>query len=251
MIPIDLSGKTAIVTGASQGLGAAIAAVLHRSGANVGVNYWPDAQGANQAKAEALIAAMGPCACAVPGDVRDAAAAARMVRTVSERFGGIDILVNNAGIVRDRSFRKMTLDEWNDVLGTNLTGTFIVTKAVEPVLSSGGRIVSLASISAALGFFGQANYAAAKAGVIGMTRVLARELARRAITVNAIAPGVVMTDMALTIPAAERDRMQALIPLGRFGEASDIASAVLFLCSDLSSYITGQTIHVNGGWMPT
>ena len=156
-------------------------------------------------------------------------------------------MVNNAGIVRDRSLRKMTAEEWDAVIGTNLTGVFNLCKAAEPVLADGGRIVSLSSISAAIGLFGQANYAAAKAGVIGLTKVLARELARRRITVNAIAPGVVLTDMALTIPEAERGRMLGVIPLGRFGAADDIAGAVLFLCSGLAGYVTGQTLHVNGG----
>ncbi len=250
MIPLTLSGKTAIITGASQGIGAAIATMLARAGAGVAITYWPDPAGENRARAESLAGPWGDRAFAVPGDVRDEAAMSAMVVAVAERFGHIDILVNNAGIVRDRSFRKMSLEEWQQVIDTNLTGAFTACKAVEPLLRSGGRIVSLASISAALGFFGQANYAAAKSGVIGLTRVLARELAKRQITANAIAPGVVMTDMARTIPEAERSRMLSLVPLGRFGDPADIAGCVLFLCSDLASYITGQTIHVNGGWHP-
>jgi len=250
MIPLCLAGRTAIVTGAGQGIGAAIATLLHQAGANAAITYWPDPAGENQAKAEGLAARLGERAFACPGDVRDEAAMAVMAGQVASRFGGVDILINNAGIVRDRSFRKMSLTEWQQVIDTNLTGAFTACKAVEPLLPSGGRIVSMASISAALGFFGQANYAAAKSGVIGLTRVLARELAKRRITVNAIAPGVVMTDMARTIPEAERERMRSLVPLGRFGEPADIAGCVLFLCSDLASYITGQTIHVNGGWHP-
>ena len=251
MIPIDLGGRTAIITGASQGLGAAIASLLHRAGATVAITYWPDPQGANQANAEQLVARLGERAAAIPGDVRTSAAMTAMVAEVLARFGRIDLLVNNAGIVRDRSFKKMSDDEWQQVIATNLTGTFNACRAVEAHLESGGRIINLASISAALGFYGQANYAAAKAGVIGLTRVLARELAKRRITANAIAPGLVLTDMGLTIPADERTRMLANIPLGRFGEPDDIAYAVLFLCSDLAGYVTGQTIHVNGGWFPT
>ena len=142
----------------------------------------------------------------------------------------------------------MSGEEWDAVIDTNLTGVFNLCKAAEPVLEQGGSIVSLSSISAAIGFYGQANYAAAKAGVVGLTKVLARELAKRRITVNAIAPGLVLTDMGKSIPAEERERMLSLIPLGRLGEADDIAGAALFLCSNLSRYITGQTVHVNGGW---
>jgi 3-oxoacyl-[acyl-carrier protein] reductase len=251
MIAIDLTGRVAVITGASQGLGAAIATLLHRAGASVAITYWPDPDGINRANAERLAMQLGEHALAIAGDVRDATAMAAMAAAVTARFGRIDMLVNNAGIVRDRSFRKMSSDEWEQVIDTNLTGAFTACKAVEPLLQNGGRIVSLASISAALGFFGQANYAAAKAGVIGFTRVLARELAKRQITVNAIAPGVIMTDMAMTIPEAERERMLTHIPLGRFGVPDDIAQAVLFLCSDLAGYLTGQTLHVNGGWLPT
>jgi 3-oxoacyl-[acyl-carrier protein] reductase len=250
MIPIDLAGRAAIVTGASQGLGAAIAETLHRAGAGVALAYFPDAQGVNRANAERIAARLGERALAVAGDVRDAAAMEGVAAATAARFGRIDILVNNAGIVRDRSFKKMSADEWRQVIDTNLTGTFTACKAAEARLESGGRIVNLASISAALGFYGQANYAAAKAGVIGLTRVLARELAKRRITANAIAPGLVLTDMGLTIPEAERERMLAGIPLARFGQPADIAGTVLFLCSDLAAYVTGQTVHVNGGWLP-
>jgi 3-oxoacyl-[acyl-carrier protein] reductase len=250
MIALDLTGKTAIITGGSQGIGAAIATLLHRAGATVAIAYWPDPGGQNQSNADRLAGQLGGRAMAVAGDVRDELAMTAMATQVAARCERIDILINNAGIVRDRSFRKMSLQEWQQVIDTNLTGAFCACKAVEPLMQPGGRIVNLASISAALGFFGQANYAASKSGVIGLTRVLARELAKRQITVNAIAPGVVITDMALTIPPAERERMMTQVPLGRFGDAQDIASCALFLCSDLASYITGQTIHVNGGWHP-
>jgi 3-oxoacyl-[acyl-carrier protein] reductase len=251
MVPIDLSGRTAIITGGGQGLGAAVATVLHRAGAAIVVTYWPDPAGENRTRAEALVQQLGGQALAVAGDVRDAAAMAAAVATTVERFGHLDILVNNAGIVRDRSFKKMSMPEWQQVIDTNLTGVFTACKAAEPHLREGGRIVNVSSISAALGFFGQANYAAAKAGVSGLTRVLARELARRRITANAVAPGLVLTEMGLTIPAEERQRMLANVPLGRFGEPDDIANAILFLCSDLAAYLTGQTLHVNGGWYPT
>lgn len=191
MIAIDLSGRTALVTGGGQGLGAATSAA----------------------------------------------------------FGRLDIVVNNAGIVRDRTVRKMSRDEWDAVIQTNLTGVFHVCRAAADQLADGGRIVNLASISGLIGLFGQGNYAASKAGVIGLTKVLRRELARRRIPVNAVAPGVVLTEMGQTIPEAVRAEMLKGIPLGRFGEAEEIAHTILFLCSDLASYITGQVIRVNGGWI--
>ena len=249
MISIDLSGKTAIVTGGSQGVGAAIAALLHRAGANVVVNYFADDQGANRHKAEAVAAALGDRGAIAAGDVRSLDDVRRVFDEAAARFGGVDILVNNAGILRDRTIAKMTDDEWQSVIDTNLTGVFHGGKAAGERLRDGGRIVNLASISAILGTFGQANYVAAKAGVIGLTKVLSRELARRNITVNAVAPGVVLTEMGLSIPDAARAQMLPQIPLGRFAEADDVAGAILLLCSDLAAYITGQVLHVNGGWL--
>jgi 3-oxoacyl-[acyl-carrier protein] reductase len=251
MIPIDLSGRTAIVTGGGQGLGAAVATALHRAGAAVVITYWPDPERRNQAIAEAQAAQLGERALAVAGDVRSPEAMSAAVEATVARFGRLDILVNNAGILRDRSFKKMSLPEWQQVIDTNLTGVFTSCKAAEPHLQEGGRIVNVSSIAAALGFFGQVNYAAAKAGVQGLTRVLARELAKRRITVNAVAPGLVLTEMGLTVPEEERQRMLGNVPLGRFGESEDIANAILFLCSGLAAYVTGQTLHVNGGWYPT
>ena len=246
MIGIDLSGKTALVTGASQGLGAATARMLHRAGANVALNYV--AVGTNQANAERVAADLGQRATAVEADVRDPASVGRMFENVAQRFGGIDIVVNNAGILRDHTARKMTQEEWQDVLDTNLTGVFNVCRLAADQLRDGGRIVNLASISAVIGFFGQSNYVAAKAGVVGLTKVLSKELAKRQITVNAVAPGVVLTEMGKSIPDEQRAAMLALVPLARFGEPDEIAGAILFLCSELASYVTGQTLHVNGGW---
>jgi len=248
MISIDLSGSSAIVTGASQGLGSAIASTLYQAGASVVINYWPDPEGINRTKAEQLSTSLGERAMALAGDVRRLEDMAELVAATRKRFGRLDIVVNNAGILRDRSLKKMSGEEWGAVIDTNLTGVFNLCKAAEPALESGGSIISLSSISAAIGFYGQANYAAAKAGVVGLTKVLARELAKRRITVNAIAPGLVLTDMGKSIPAEERERMLSLIPLGRLGEANDIAGAALFLASNLSRYVTGQTLHVNGGW---
>lgn len=245
---IDLAGKVAIITGASQGLGAATARALASAGASVVVNYFPDPDGSNQARAVALAAELGQASVAHGADVRDAAAVEEMFRKAGDQFGGVDIVINNAAVLRDRTIRNMTDDDWNAVIETNLTGVFHVCRAAAGCLRDGGRIVSLASIAATVGFFGQANYAAAKAGVGAMTRVLSRELARRNITVNAVAPGVVLTEMGRSIPEKIRQGMLAQIPLGRFGEPDDIANAILFLCSPLADYITGLTLHVNGGW---
>ena len=248
MIHIDLSGKTAIVTGSGQGLGAATATLLHAAGANVVVNYFEDPAGANRERAEAVVKELGDRAMAVAADVRDPVACTAMVDATVKRFGQLDILVNNAGILRDRTLKNMSEQEWQAVIDTNLTGVFHTCRAAGAVLADGGRIVNIASIAGVIGIFGQANYSAAKAGVIGMTKVLSKEFAKRKITANAVAPGVVLTDMGQSIPEAARTEMLKQIPLNRFAEASEIASAVLFLCSDLASYVTGQTIHVNGGW---
>ena len=248
VVSIDLSGKTALVTGGGQGLGRATATALHRAGANVAINYFPDNDGVNQSRAEETVAALGERSVAVAADVRDADQTTGMIGKVLDRFSSLDILINNAAVLRDRTLRKMTAEEWQTVIDTNLTGTFNVTQAAGSRISDGGRIVNMASISGVMGFHGQANYAAAKAGVIGFTRVASRELAARRITVNAVAPGVVLTDMGQSIPEQAREQMLLQIPLGRFGEPEEIASVVLFLCSPLADYVTGQTIHVNGGW---
>jgi len=248
MTTINLSGKVAVVTGASQGLGLATATTLHAAGATVVLNYFQDPAGLNQSRAAAAVAQLGERTVAMAADVRDRPGVEAMFDQVVNTFQRLDIVINNAAIIRDRSLRKMTDDEWSDVIDTNLTGVYNVCKASQSRLATGGRIVSMASISGVIGFYGQANYSSAKAGVIALTKVLSKELAARQITVNAVAPGVVMTEMAQTIPDDIRDQMLANIPLQRFGEPSEIANVILFLCSDLASYLTGQTLHVNGGW---
>lgn len=248
MKTIDLTNKTAIVTGASQGIGRAAAQALHEAGANVVVNYFEDGQGANRALAEKVVEAFGARALALAADVRNPQELNQMVEKTTEAFGTLDILVNNAGILRDRSFRKMSTEEWNAVIDTNLSGVFNSCKAAVEHLAENGAIVNVASLSAVTGFFGQANYASAKAGVIAFTKVLSKELARRNIRVNAIAPGVVDTEMGKSIPEENRKAMLVNVPLGRFAEPSEIADAVVYLASDMSSYVTGQTLHVNGGW---
>ena len=248
MKSIDLTGKTAIITGGGQGIGRAIATALHAAGANVIVNYFADSAGRNQEIAEGFVRDLGTRAQAAVADVRNPAELAKLVELATTQFGGLDFLVNNAGILRDKSFRKMSQGDWQDVIDTNLTGVFNACQAAAEKLRDGGAIVNVASLSAALGFFGQANYASAKAGVVTLTKVLSKELARRNIRVNAVAPGVINTEMGQSIPEENRKVMLTNIPLGRFGEPEEIANVVLFLCSDLASYVTGQTIHINGGW---
>jgi 3-oxoacyl-[acyl-carrier protein] reductase len=248
MISIDLTGKTALVTGGGQGLGLASATLLHQAGATVVLNYFDDPDGVNRRRASGAAAALGERAAAIRADVRRRDQVAGLIGETVHRFGGLDILVNNAAVIRDRTVKNMSYDEWDTVIDTNLNGVFNVCKAAIGQLRDGGRIVNMASISAQLGTFGQANYAAAKAGVMGMTRTLSRELASRNITVNAVAPGLSLTEMGRSIPEQIREGMLSQIPLKRFAEPDEIAKVVLFLCSDLASYVTGQTLHVNGGW---
>lgn len=257
MISIDLSGKVAFITGGGQGLGFATATKLHAAGAAVVLNYFDDPSGANRTRAEAsareLVAreqpgSSTPRAIALPADVRDRPAVIAALDETIARLGRLDIVVNNAGIIRDKSLKNLTDDDWAAVIDTNLTGVFNVCHSAQTRIATGGRIVNLASISGVIGFFGQANYSSAKAGVIALTKVLSKELARQKVTVNAVAPGVVLTEMGQTIPEEHRAKMLENIPLRRFGEPDEIASVILFLASDLASYVTGQTIHVNGGW---
>lgn len=251
MLSLDLTGRTALVTGGSQGLGAVTSRTLARAGAHVVVNYLNDTQGVNLKRAEQTVAEIlsaGGKASAFAGDVSDPQSVDAMLQQIADRQGPLHVLVNNAGILRDRTAKNMSADEWQSVIDTNLSGVFHVCHAAIPYLADGGRIISMSSVSASVGFFGQANYAAAKAGVMGLTKVLSRELGKRGITVNAVAPGVIDAGMGLGIPEERRAAMLDLVPLGRFGTAEEIAGVIAFLCSDLAGYITGQTIHVNGGW---
>jgi 3-oxoacyl-[acyl-carrier protein] reductase len=248
MKTLDLTGKTAIVTGSSQGLGRETATALHAAGANVVINYFADSEGVNQGLANEVVAALGGRAIIAAADVRNREELDAMADKAISEFGSLNIVVNNAAVLRDRTIKKMTDAEWSAVIDTNLTGVFNMNKVAAEKLSEGGRIVSMSSVAGVLGVFGQVNYSSAKAGVIAMTKVLSKELARKAITVNAVAPGVVLTEMGKSIPEKARDAMLAQIPLGRFAEPEEISNTILFLCSDLASYITGQTLHVNGGW---
>lgn len=242
---LDLRGKTAIVTGASRGIGRAIAESLARCGAFV----FAGARESNAAETVAAIRAAGHDAELVSVDVTDTASVDRMVAAVLEQRGRIDILVNNAGIARDQLMLRMKRDDWDQVIATNLTAAFSCVQAVsKPMIKQrGGRIVSVTSVVGQTGNAGQANYAASKAGLIGFTKAIARELASRNITVNAVAPGFVETDMTKAIAEKASGDWMAQIPLGRIGQPADVAAAVCFLASDEASYITGQVIAVNGG----
>ena len=245
---LDLAGKTALVTGGSRGIGAGIIRALAGAGARCAINYVEDRAGQNRADAEGLAADLqNPLL--LQGDVGDPAQVAAMMEQVRDRLGGLDILVNNAGILRDRTLKKITQADWDDVLRINLGGVFNCIKSAAPLLRPAGRIVNIASVSAYLGVFGQANYASAKAGVIGLTKVTAREMAKQGITVNAVAPGVIDTDMTRALPPEAMQRLLEQIPLGRVGSIEDVVNAVKFLCSPASAYITGQVIHVNCGML--
>ena len=250
MIRYDFTGKVALVTGSSRGIGAEILSRFCQAGATGVLHYWDDPDGANKRDAEGLTAALAAGKVyAIPADVRDAAQVEKLMAEVKERLGGIDILVNNAGILKDRTLRKMTLDDWHAVIQTNLTGVFHACKYGAEILRDGGRVVNIASVAGLVGFPGQTNYAAAKAGVIGITRVLAKELAKRGISVNAVAPGVVETQMMAEIKEEMRAEYVMQIPVGRFAKPADIANAVLFLASEESGYITGQVLPITGGWL--
>ena len=242
-----LDGKIALVTGASRGIGRAIAIELAKEGATVAINYAGNKTAAEEV--QNIITDMGGKAMIIQADVSDENSAMNMVEEVIKEFGGIDILVNNAGITRDGLFIRMKEDDWNAVINTNLTGIFNCTKVAAKYMMKkrSGKIINMSSVSGIMGNAGQTNYAAAKAGVIGFTKSLAREMASRGITVNAVAPGFIATDMTAAMPEKAQEHVLASIPLGKMGEPKDIANAVLFLASDKASYITGQVIHVDGG----
>ena len=242
-----LDGKCALVTGASRGIGRAVALKLASEGAKVALNFAGNEAAANEVRQE--IEAMGGQAILVKADVADEAAVQDMVQKTADAFGRIDILVNNAGITRDGLLARMKEEDWDAVLSTNLKGVFLTTKAVAKLMMKqrAGRIVNMASVVGVTGNAGQANYSAAKAGVIGFTKTIARELASRGVTVNAVAPGFIDTDMTSVLSDKAKEAALTGIPLGRMGTPEDVAAAVLFLASDQASYVTGQVLHVDGG----
>ncbi len=242
-----LTGKTAIVTGGSRGIGRAIAVCLAAEGANVAVIY-----AGNTTAAEETLQAItdkGGNAISIQCDVANEDAVTAMVKQVKEQFGSVDILVNNAGITRDGLLMRMKTADWQAVLDTNLTGTFFCTKAVTKFMMKqrSGAIVNLTSVVGLTGNAGQANYAAAKSGIIGFTKSVAKELASRGIRANAVAPGCIDTDMTAVLSDAVKEEMLKTIPLGRVAQPEEVAKAVLFLVSDCASYITGQVLNVDGG----
>ncbi|HEX9494504.1 MAG TPA: 3-oxoacyl-[acyl-carrier-protein] reductase [Candidatus Limnocylindria bacterium] len=243
-----LDGKTALVTGAGRGIGRATAVRLAKEGARIAVNYKGNTAAAEETKR--AVEAAGSMAALIQGDVSVDVDAERVVReALAFGDGRLDILVNNAGITRDNLLLRMSAEEWDAVLDLNLRGAFLVTKAaMRPMMKQrGGRIVNVSSIAGVMGNAGQANYSAAKAGLIAFTKTVAREMASRNITANAVAPGFVPTDLTSIVPQAVQDAMLAQIPLARFGTAEDVANAIAFLASDEASYITGQVLIVDGG----
>ncbi|WP_338555885.1 3-oxoacyl-[acyl-carrier-protein] reductase [Paenibacillus sp. KS-LC4] len=243
----NLEGKKALVTGASRGIGRAIAIALAEAGADVAINY----SGSEAAAAETAqaIEALGRRAIVLQANVGKAAEFDAMVKDVLEQFGAIDILVNNAGITRDNLIMRMKEEEFDQVIETNLKGVFNGIKAVTRSMMKqrSGRIINISSVVGVLGNAGQANYVAAKAGVIGLTKASAKELASRGITVNCVAPGFIQTEMTDKLPEEMKESLAGQIPLARLGSSEDIAAAVRFLASDAAGYMTGQTVHVDGG----
>jgi len=244
---LDFSGKVVLVTGSSRGIGAELIKAFGGRGAQTVVNYVADREGGNKCDAETVAKELNQpliieCDVTQPGQVE------ALMNEIRERHGGLDVLINNSGVIRDRTMKKMTLEEFENVIRVNLTGTFNVTQKAGAILRNGGRIVNLSSVSGQMGLFGQANYSSSKAAIIALTKVSAREYARQNITVNAIAPGFIDVGMSKGMPDEVTANFIKQIPLGRLGDVQEIVNAALFLASPMASYITGHVLNVNGGY---
>ena len=239
----DIAGKSALITGASGGIGGAIARALHGAGANVALS------GTREESLNTLSSELGENAHVTPADLLDAQSVEGLIGLAEEVIGGVDILVNNAGLTRDMLSMRLTDDDWQSVIDVNLTATFRLSRAVirGMIKRRWGRIINIASVVGVTGNAGQANYAASKAGMIGMSKSMAQEVASRGITVNCVAPGMIVTAMTDVLSDNQKARILDVVPAGRLGEAEDIAAGVLYLASKEASYVTGQTIHINGG----
>lgn len=245
--PLDFSAKVVLVTGSSRGIGAEMIKAFNARSAQCVVNYVGDAQGQNKADAFAVANELDD-PLVIECDVTQPPQVEAMIRQIQDQRGGLDILINNSGIIRDRTIKKMTLEEFESIIRVNLTGTFNVTQKAMSVLRNGGRVINMSSVSGEMGLFGQANYSSSKAAIIALTKVSARELARQNITVNAIAPGFIDVGMSKGMPDEVSENFKKQIPLGRLGEAREIVDAALFLASPMASYITGHVLNVNGGF---
>jgi 3-oxoacyl-[acyl-carrier protein] reductase len=256
MVHYSFPGRVVLVTGGSRGMGAAILEAFARAGATCVVNHYPDDANRKDAEQTAERLRQAALAVGIPAppvhllgaDVSNPAAVEDLMKRTVAAAGGLDILVNNAGILRDKTVKKMTADDWHAVLRTNLDGVFYCSKYGAEAMRDGGRVVNVASIAGIVGFHGQANYAAAKAGVIALTKVMAKELAKRGITVNAVAPGVIHTPMLTGLKPEVLASYEKQIPVGRVGRPEEVAHAVLFFACEESGYITGQTLPITGGW---
>jgi len=244
---LDFTGKIVLVTGSSRGIGAETVEAFGERGAKCVVNYVADSEGKNKADAQNVAQALKD-PLVIECDVSNPTQVESMMMEIGDKRGGLDVLVNNSGIIRDRTIKKMTLEEFENVVRVNLTGTFTVTQKAAAVLRNGGRVINLSSVSGQMGLFGQANYSSSKAAIIALTKVSARELARNQITVNAVAPGFIDIGMSKGMPDEVTQTLIKQIPLGRFGEANEIVNAILFLASPMASYITGHVLNVNGGY---
>lgn len=245
--PFDFTGKVALVTGSSRGIGAEMIKAFSTRGAKCVVNYFTDPQGQNKADADAVAKELKD-PLLIDADVTKPDQIEAMMKQIQDRHGGLDVLVNNSGIIRDRTIKKMTLEEFESILRVNLTGTFNVIQKAMPILRAGGRVINMSSVSGEMGLFGQANYSSSKAAIIALTKVSARELARQNITVNAIAPGFIDVGMSKGMPDEVTENFKKQIPLGRLGDVQEIVNAALFLASPMASYITGHVLNVNGGF---